>query len=212
MGDTLNPLSPIPQPTKQITNKTQEASYLRFKSRPWAFAILTPSATWSSEAEGTQKWGHGKPNAKSQVCPNPTCARSPHPQAPMAKLSDFLAGSWKWGVGGDAGAGMEKSCGEAKLKMAVEGSWPLCAFLWGQLRTQSPRHSFSHKVSKSPRSQAQLAGFTARPTEEARGGTPGKVYWKLSVPQDSRLPGRCLCAPVVKGTSFSEQISEVLSA
>lgn len=33
-------------------------------------------------------------------------------------------------------------------------------------------------------------------------GTPGKIYWNLSVPQDSGLPGRCLCAPVDKGTSF----------
>lgn len=89
----------------------------------------------------------------------------------MAKLSDFLAESWKWeGEGGGAGADVEKSCGEVNLQMAVDGNWPLSAFLWGQLRTQSPRHSFSHKVSKNPRSQAQLAGFTARPTEEVRGG------------------------------------------
>lgn len=99
----------------------------------------------------------------------------------MAMLLDFLAGSWKqgWGLGwgggtkgGATNAGVEKSCGESNLQMAVEWSWMELAsecLPWGQLRTQSPRHSFSHKVSKSPRSQAQLAGFTDRPTEEAGG-------------------------------------------
>lgn len=51
--------------------------------------------------------------------------------------------------------------------MAVEGSWPEL-LPWGQLRTQSPSKTqlFPHSLQES-REQAQLAGFTARPTEEA---------------------------------------------
>lgn len=74
----------------------------------------------------------------------------------MALLSDFLAGS----RGGDA------MWGSMSIN-AVEGSWPEL-LPWGQLRTQSPSKTqlFPHSLQES-REQAQLAGFTARPTEEA---------------------------------------------